>query len=59
MQWAIFAIRNLCEKNRKNQAIIAGLRKQGTVSTAVLDELSITLDSDKGIKLVTLEDLNK
>ena len=28
-QWAIFAVRNLCEENPANQRLIAGLKAQG------------------------------
>ncbi|XP_044263690.1 ataxin-10 [Tribolium madens] len=59
MQWVILAVRNLCENNLENQKIIAELHQQGTVSSSVLQELGITLESDgdKSIKIVSLETL--
>ncbi|XP_044746082.1 ataxin-10 [Coccinella septempunctata] len=57
MQWVILAIRNLCENNPENQAIIAGLHKEGTVSSALVEEMGLTLhDDDKGgIRIVPLD----
>lgn len=57
MQWVILAIRNLCENNLENQKIIAGLHKEGTVSSALVEEMGLTLhDDDKGgIRIVPLD----
>ncbi|XP_017776856.1 PREDICTED: ataxin-10 [Nicrophorus vespilloides] len=44
MQMVIFAIRNLCEKNELNQALINAMNKKGTVDSATLNKLGITLD---------------
>lgn len=61
MQWVIFAIRNLCENNLKNQEIIAGLHKEGTVSSSTLEEMGLTLHDggDNSIKIVPLESLHR
>ncbi|XP_064633192.1 ataxin-10-like [Lineus longissimus] len=36
LQWAIFTIRNLCEDNRDNQAVIANMNLQGVANSAEL-----------------------
>ncbi|KYB26544.1 Ataxin-10-like Protein [Tribolium castaneum] len=61
MQWVILAVRNLCENNMENQKIIAELHQQGTVSSSVLQELGVTLESDgdRAIKIVSLDSLRK
>ncbi|XP_045479422.1 ataxin-10 isoform X1 [Harmonia axyridis] len=56
MQWVILAIRNLCENNLENQKIIAGLHKEGTVSSALVEEMGLTIHDDEkgGIRIVPL-----
>lgn len=56
-QWSVLALRNLCENNNENQAVIAGLSQKGVVSSPVLTELGFTLHSEGGkdIKLVPLK----
>lgn len=48
MQWAIFAIRNLCEGNQDNQKIIAGMTRKQFVSNEVLEEFGLTLHTENG-----------
>lgn len=50
IQWVVFAIRNLCEDNPENQQLIASMELQGTVDSAVLNEIGVTieLDSEQG-----------
>ena len=38
-QWAIFAIRNLCEDNQENQAVIASFKNQGVADNEALAKL--------------------
>lgn len=62
MQWAILAVRNLCESNVENQKFIASLTQQGVVSSAVLHEMGLSLHSDGSnqitiVPLDTLKDL--
>ncbi|KAG8327325.1 Ataxin-10 [Homalodisca vitripennis] len=47
IQWVVLAVRNLCEGNKDNQAVIAGMSRQGLVESAVLTELGITLHTDE------------
>lgn len=56
MQWVIFAIRNICENNQDNQEFISSLHHEGTVSSALLEEMGITLHGDESgkIKIVPL-----
>ncbi|KAL1513154.1 hypothetical protein ABEB36_002606 [Hypothenemus hampei] len=61
-QWAILAIRNLCENNQANQAVIGSLSKQGTVSTEILDKLGLKLhcdDTEKSIGIVQFKMVKK
>ncbi|KAL3289028.1 hypothetical protein HHI36_003471 [Cryptolaemus montrouzieri] len=57
MQWVIFAVRNLCENNSENQAFIAGLHKEGTVTSALVEEMGLTLQDDEcgKIRIVPLD----
>ncbi|KAJ8931640.1 hypothetical protein NQ314_015434 [Rhamnusium bicolor] len=59
MQWAILAVRNLCENNQENQKLIAGLYQEGTVSSEILNEMGLTLHSDgeNQLKVVSLDSL--
>uniref|UniRef100_A0A1B6LKL2 Ataxin-10 n=1 Tax=Graphocephala atropunctata TaxID=36148 RepID=A0A1B6LKL2_9HEMI len=47
IQWVVLAVRNLCEGNRDNQAVIAGMSRQGLVQSAVLTELGMALHTDE------------
>jgi ataxin-10 len=40
-QWAILAIRNLCEKNTENQSVIASTDRKGVIPSTVLDQLNL------------------
>nr|CAD7437660.1 unnamed protein product [Timema bartmani] len=53
-QWAIFSVRNLCEGNPESQALIAGLTQRGTVDSATLRELGITLHQEDDKKIVIM-----
>ncbi|CAH0551856.1 unnamed protein product [Brassicogethes aeneus] len=59
MQWAIFAIRNICKNNLENQKFIAAMKKQGTVDGNTLNKVGLTLnnDGDKSIGIVNLDDI--
>uniref|UniRef100_A0AAR5PAH9 Ataxin-10 n=1 Tax=Dendroctonus ponderosae TaxID=77166 RepID=A0AAR5PAH9_DENPD len=46
MQWAILSLRIICDCNQENQAIIAGLSKQGVIKPDALQELGLTLHAD-------------
>ncbi|CAH1164454.1 unnamed protein product [Phaedon cochleariae] len=61
MQWCILAIRNLCENNPDNQKMIAGLHQNGTVSSEILEEMGINLQSDNEghLKIVSLDSLRQ
>ncbi len=43
-QWAVFAIRNLCEGNQANQELIAGLEKTGMADTQALLEFGCEVE---------------
>lgn len=45
-QWTILAVRNLCEGNLENQALIASLTQKGVVNSSLLEDMGITLHSD-------------
>lgn len=59
IQWAVLAVRNMCNNNVENQKIIASLTQQGTVSSAALQEMGLTLhnDGNKDITVVPLDTL--
>ncbi len=38
-QWSVFAMRNLCENNAENKAVVAGLKNEGLADTTILKEL--------------------
>ncbi|KAJ8936867.1 hypothetical protein NQ318_009530 [Aromia moschata] len=60
IQWAILAIRNICEDNPENQKLIAGMHQEGVAISEVLDEMGITLHSDidnNSLKIVPLDSL--
>ena len=48
-QWAVFAIRNLCEGNFENQRIISQFEKQGIVEDTTLlhDGINVELKDGK------------
>ncbi|XP_030748204.1 ataxin-10 [Sitophilus oryzae] len=60
MQWVILAIRNICENNKTNQAIIEGLTQQGMVQSEILQELGISSNNQDNLieKFVNI-DLNR
>lgn len=45
-EWAVWAIRNLCEDNEEVQEIVAGLKMQGFANNDELDHLGIRIDFD-------------
>jgi len=53
MQWAILAIRNLCEDNPANQGVIARLEMQGVDDTAAQLEFGceVEIGTDGKIKV--------
>ncbi|KAB0803490.1 hypothetical protein PPYR_00460 [Photinus pyralis] len=61
IQWTIFAIRNLCENNPENQAVIASMNQQGVVDSATLQEMGLMLhdDGSNKISIVPLDSLAK
>lgn len=65
MQWAILAIRNICEDNYDCQAVIAGLNQQSTINSELLKEMGISVENDgkNKIKIVPVDvdtlDVNK
>lgn len=46
IQWVVLAVRNLCEDNLENQAVIAGMNREGLVQSSVLTELGMALHAD-------------
>jgi ataxin-10 len=54
IQWVVLAIRNLCENNLENQAVIASMTRKGTVSSSVLLEMGLTLHADDETKIVIM-----
>ncbi|XP_050306129.1 uncharacterized protein LOC126743191 [Anthonomus grandis grandis] len=60
IQWAILAIRNLCEQNNENQTIISSLTQRGVVSSEILEEFGLTLHTEESISIGMINlDLNK
>jgi len=45
-QWVVFAVRNLCEDNPENQAIIAAIDKKGTMDKSALRDLGIDIHNE-------------
>lgn len=44
-QWSVFAIRNLCEDNQENKAVIAALKMEGlSDSVSLLNEMGVTAE---------------
>lgn len=46
IQWVVLAIRNLCENNKENQAVIADMNREGTIDSRMLHELGLTIHAD-------------
>ncbi|KAK4883771.1 hypothetical protein RN001_000042 [Aquatica leii] len=61
IQWTVFTIRNLCENNLENQAVIASMSQQGIVDSATLNEIGLMLNDDGSnkISIVPLDALKK
>ena len=59
IQWVVLAIRNLCEMNQENQAVIGSMTKQGTVDSSILHEMGLTIHADKEKKLIVVPLENK
>eukprot|EP00058_Branchiostoma_floridae_P011804 XP_002597292.1 hypothetical protein BRAFLDRAFT_118169 [Branchiostoma floridae] len=55
-QWAIFTIRNLCEGNHDNQAVIAGLEDKGLADNVALNDFGIEVTEDDGKFMVKSAD---
>ena len=50
-EWAILALRHLCDNNPENQQVIADLRAQGVVETPVeLSQLGLKLELNENGK---------
>lgn len=47
IQWVVLAIRNICDGNQENQQVIAGMNREGIVTSALLEEMGITLHADE------------
>lgn len=47
MQWAIFAIKNLCEGNSENQEIIRASQKIRPVDSEIIKKSGLTLNQDE------------
>ena len=54
IQWVVLAIRNLCENNLENQAVIASMTRKGVVDSSVLLEMGLTLHADDDDKIVIM-----
>jgi ataxin-10 len=52
VQWVVLAIRNLCENNLENQAVIASMTRKGTVDSSVLREMGLTLHANDESKII-------
>jgi ataxin-10 len=47
-EWALFAIRNLCDGNEDNQAIIQNLRMGGVQTPPELKDMGLKVEMDDG-----------
>ena len=56
MQWAVFAVRNLCEDNPANQAFITSLEQQGLADAAKLLEFGCEVVVGSDGKISRLRD---
>ncbi|PNF25240.1 hypothetical protein B7P43_G13869 [Cryptotermes secundus] len=54
MQWVVLAIRNLCENNFENQAVIASMTRKGTVDSSVLREMGLALHASDESKIIIM-----
>ncbi|KAJ9591935.1 hypothetical protein L9F63_001537 [Diploptera punctata] len=54
IQWVVFAMRNLCENNLANQAVVAGMTMQGVVDSSVLLEMGLSIHEDEQNKIILL-----
>ncbi|GFG30051.1 hypothetical protein Cfor_01972, partial [Coptotermes formosanus] len=54
IQWVVLAIRNLCENNLENQALIASMTRKGVVDSSVLLEMGLTLHAGDDSKIVVM-----
>ena len=54
IQWVVLAIRNLCENNLENQAVIGSMTRKGVVDSSVLLEMGLTLHADDHSKIVAV-----
>jgi len=54
IQWVVLAIRNLCENNLENQAVIASMTRQGVIDSSVLLEMGLSLHADDNSKIVVV-----
>eukprot|EP00088_Acartia_fossae_P031999 TRINITY_DN3278_c0_g1_i7.p1 TRINITY_DN3278_c0_g1~~TRINITY_DN3278_c0_g1_i7.p1 ORF type:complete len:425 (-),score=74.36 TRINITY_DN3278_c0_g1_i7:319-1593(-) len=53
-QWVVMSVKALCQGNPENQAILAGLRREGVADSALWKELGIQLDpNDDKIKVAS------
>lgn len=51
-QWAIFAIRNLLERNTQNQELVASLERRGSADYSALRELGFLVEERDGSLLL-------
>jgi len=54
-EWAVMAIRNICEDNLENQKVIQGLKVQGPASTPLMDEMGVALEISPDGKSVNVK----
>ncbi|XP_066142792.1 ataxin-10 isoform X2 [Euwallacea fornicatus] len=59
IQWAILAIRNICENNRENQLIIGGLTQKKFISSEILENFGVKLHNDGKHSTGIILDTNK
>uniref|UniRef100_A0A7M4E0I5 Ataxin-10 n=1 Tax=Crocodylus porosus TaxID=8502 RepID=A0A7M4E0I5_CROPO len=43
-QWAVYAIRNLTERNKRNQALIARMEQQGLADNSILENMGLEIE---------------
>lgn len=58
IQWVVLAVRNLCEGNHGNQALIASLSRQGLVESRILTELGVTIHADQDNNCISIAPLS-
>ncbi|KYN04673.1 PREDICTED: ataxin-10 [Cyphomyrmex costatus] len=59
LQWAILALRNLCEGNPENQEIIRNCEKTGVPDNPALQEMGLTLHEDADGKSIRIAPLRR